>query len=76
MKYVYESPDGGHTVYRRQIGETQRTLHSVDEHAQTLAHRLEETELWKRILQESKHNPALRSVLDQAKTIYELSRCD
>lgn len=27
---VYESPDGGKTVYARKIGDTVRTLHQVD----------------------------------------------
>lgn len=28
---IYESPDGGKTVYSRKSGETARTLHSIDE---------------------------------------------
>lgn len=28
---IYESPDGGKTVYSRKSGETSRTLHSMDE---------------------------------------------
>jgi hypothetical protein len=28
---IYESPDGGKTVYSRKSGETARTFHSVDE---------------------------------------------
>ena len=27
---VYESPDGGKTVYSRKMGETVRTLHRID----------------------------------------------
>lgn len=27
---IYESPDGGKTIYSRKMGETQRTLHSID----------------------------------------------
>jgi hypothetical protein len=27
---IYESPDGGKTVYSRKSGETSRTLHSID----------------------------------------------
>jgi hypothetical protein len=27
---IYESPDGGKTVYSRKSGETVRTLHSID----------------------------------------------
>lgn len=28
---IYESPDGGKTVYSRKPGDTARTLHSIDE---------------------------------------------
>jgi hypothetical protein len=28
---IYESPDGGKTVYSRKSGETARTLHTVDD---------------------------------------------
>lgn len=28
---IYESPDGGKTVYSRKPGDTVRTLHSIDE---------------------------------------------
>ena len=28
---IYESPDGGRTIYSRKSGETSRTLHRVDE---------------------------------------------
>ena len=28
---IYESPDGGKTVYSRRPGDTSRTLHSIDE---------------------------------------------
>jgi len=28
---IYESPDGGRTVYSRKSGETARTLHCVDD---------------------------------------------
>lgn len=27
---IYESPDGGKTVYSRKMGEVQRALHSID----------------------------------------------
>jgi len=29
-KYIYESPDKGKTVYRREFGETERELYSVE----------------------------------------------
>ena len=29
--YIYESPDGGDTVYRRHFGDTQREVHSISD---------------------------------------------
>lgn len=74
MKYVYESPDGGHTVYRRESGQVQRTLHRIDSVAREKLEAAKEIQLWKDICTAAKHNPALQSALDQARIIYELSK--
>ena len=70
--YVYESPDGGHTVYRRKVGETERTLHKIDAVAQEKIDFLEESELWKGIRSASKKDPILKEMLDKIKTYYLL----
>jgi hypothetical protein len=76
MTYVYESPDGGNTVYRRECGKTDRELHSVSEEKRKWDQLLEEQMLWVKIAQSSRTNPALQAVLEQARVIYELSRHD
>ena len=74
MTYVYESPDGGDTVYRRQAGSLERELHSISSEKRTWDEMLEEEMLWVKIVQASRNNPALQNALEQARIIYELSQ--
>ena len=74
MTYVYESPDGGETVYRRKSGNLEKELYKESDYIQNLKESFKQIELWKEILKESRTNPALKDALDQAQLIYELSR--
>ena len=76
MTYIFESPDGGNTVYRRKFGQSQRELHSISEEKRKWDQQLEEEMLWVKIAQTSRTNPALQAALEQARVIYELSRND
>jgi hypothetical protein len=76
MTYIFESPDGGDTIYRREFGKTERELHSISEEKRKWDQRLEEEMLWVKIAQASRSNPALQAALEQARVIYELSRHD
>ena len=76
MTYIFESPDGGDTVYRREFGKTERELHSISEEKRKWDQQLEEEMLWVKIAQAGQTNPALQAALDQARIIYELSRRD
>jgi hypothetical protein len=76
MTYIFESPDGGDTVYRREFGKTERELHSISEEKRKWDQQLEEEMLWVKIAQAGRTNPALQAALDQARIIYELSRRD
>lgn len=70
--YIYESPDGGHTVYRRVIGQTQRELVSISEE---LLQQKEIDSLWTKwipILRASRTDPALRELIERAETYYHL----
>lgn len=69
---IYESPDGGKTIFTRQP----HTLNKVKVTEVTLES-LELNNLWwiwRDILTASKSNPALKDALDRAQIIYELSR--
>lgn len=73
---IFESPDGGKTV-------TVRAPHSLTkQHISFDPQDLENNELtsqwfdWRKILEASKTNLALKDALDHARIIYELSRND
>ena len=68
---IYESPDGGKTVYMRDIGTINRTLVADDN---TLSDAAMQDNLfkYKKILECAKTNVALRDIIDQMHTIYTL----
>ena len=70
--YVYESPDGGHTVYRRESGSTQRELHSISDYQLKVQQQLKRKELWQGILDCAEHNAELGNMLEQIEIYYSL----
>ena len=72
-RMVYESPDGGETVYVRPFGSTERKLHSMSERARDLLVEAEQTMLWQEIRAAAKTNPTLQKALDRAILIHKLS---
>jgi hypothetical protein len=73
---IYESPDGGETVYGRYPGETERFL--VGESLKAMERRIgiHENQLWQDIRQAAKNNPALHDAIERVKMIYYLSKKD
>ncbi len=71
-KYIYESPDGGHTVYRREMGKIERTLYSRDEETQNKLDLLKEDKLWSAIRTAAKKDPILQEMLEKIKTYHLL----
>jgi hypothetical protein len=71
---IYESPDGGETVYVREFGGTQRQLHIQSPRAVSILDQLAEDKLWGDIRRTAKTNPALKHALDEAVLIYTLSK--
>jgi hypothetical protein len=72
QEYVFESPDGGHTVYRRHVGKQDRELVSVSPEKQSTIEMIREDKLWGNIRRASKTDPALKEMLDQIRVYYEL----
>jgi hypothetical protein len=72
QEYVFESPDGGHTVYRRHPGKLDREMVSIDSFAQGRLDDLREDKLWGGIRRAAKTDPALKEMLDQVRVYYEL----
>jgi len=66
---VYESPDGGKTIYERDVGSSERTL--IKENT-SLISQIREDQLWGNIRREAKTNKTLADILDQAKMVYAL----
>jgi hypothetical protein len=72
--YVYESPDGGETVYRRPFGGpvSSRELHRVSERRRDLHQELKQTKLWGNIHRAAQKDPVLKSMLEQIEIYYHL----
>ena len=72
--YIYESPDGGHTVYRRLIGQSpsEREIHSISDEKQDRLLQYKEDKLWKEIRQAARTDPVLQDLLDRAVIYHQL----
>lgn len=69
---IYESPDGGKTVYSRKLGETVRTLHSVDPVHQK---QQELTERWVKLKEAVfLEDPAIDDFISKIEMLMELKK--
>jgi hypothetical protein len=73
---VYESPDGGKTVYARQFGESKRTVVFTDPETENMLRRMQREMLWTDILEKSETNQQLSQMLEQIEIYYRLIRED
>ena len=71
---IFESPDGGRTVYARQPGNKERTLHRQDPEVQRELAVLESQKRWVDIFQARQDNSELNRLCEQVEIMYELSR--
>jgi len=69
MTKIYESPDGGATIYAREHGSTERTI--VREDTSTLD-RLRESKMWGEIRRMAKTNAAMKEYTDRCIELYYL----
>ena len=67
---IFESPDGGKTIYSRKSGQdhTQRVCIQEDPEKKIRDRWLE----WRDILEASENNPGLAELVDKAETFYRL----
>ena len=72
MGQIFESPDGGHTVYVRQSNSTERALVSMDQYAIDRRNQLEWNEIWYK----KDSNPALQKAVERVIMIYRLGKED
>lgn len=68
--YIYESPDGGHTIYRRRFGDSERELLYEDEFVEIAKARME----WLEIFDKKNSNPTLQAAMDRVILIHRLTK--
>lgn len=66
--YIYESPDGGDTLYRRASGTNQREL--VREGP--LRQKMLRSQLWREIFEAAETDPVLKDMLDRVEIYHTL----
>jgi hypothetical protein len=71
---IFESPDGGETIYERVVGSVDRVLVSQSPKARSLHDNIMESKLWGNIHRAAKTNPALQEALDRVKITYYLTK--
>ena len=73
---IFESPDGGKTVYARKPGETDRTLVRTDPQYAAEQEFYQKWLLYRDILNASKDNVALQDLLDKTEMMYKLIKSE
>jgi len=73
---IFESPDGGKTVYSRKSGETDRTLVWEDPEAKKEKLFQQRWIEWRDILLASKDNPGLAELVEKAEMFYKLIKTE
>ena len=72
--YIYESPDGGDTVYAREIGKTERVMVGQNAKAKSRIEQIQEDKLWGNIRRMAKTDPGMGELLEQVKIYYYLKQ--
>ena len=72
--YIFESPDGGETIYIRKQGEVERKLYHVSDKALEKANELKETQLWHEIRMAAKNDETLQKAIEQVKLLYYIKK--
>jgi len=75
-KLIYESPDGGKTVYAREMGSTHRwpVPGDLDGETQQMLDRIADDRVWSDIRDAARTNVALADLLEQVKMTYQLTK--
>ena len=71
---IFESPDGGRTVYARQPGSQHRSLHYQDPKLQQELDELERKRKWAEIFESRHGNTALEDLCNKIEVLYELTK--
>ena len=66
--YIYESPDGGDTVYRRMVGSVDREMIREG----PLRKKMLRNQLWRDIFDSAESDPILQDMLDRVEIYHSL----
>ena len=66
--YIYESPDGGDTVYRRMVGSVDREMIREG----PLRKKMLRNQLWRDIFESAESDPILQDMLDRVEIYHSL----
>jgi hypothetical protein len=66
--YIYESPDGGDTVYRRMVGSLDREMIREG----PLRKKMLRNQLWRDIFESAESDPVLQDMLDRVEIYHRL----
>lgn len=70
--YIFESPDGGDTIYRREHGKPERELWYQSQKITNMRDQFKEDQLWQQIRQAALTDEGLARLLEQVKMYYFL----
>lgn len=73
---IYESPDGGETIYARIAGNYHRDLIYQSEKKKNLLEEIKQDKLWGNIRRVAKEDSGLAQILEQAEIYYKLKYQD
>ena len=73
MATIFESPDKGETVYAREEGSIDRTLHSESTKKKSLHNEIAESQLWGNIHRAAETNLTLQEAIERVKVTYYLT---
>ena len=73
MAKIFESPDGGQTVYEREIGSPDRSLTEETKYkVRDALDKMKEDKLWGEIRRMALTNPTMKAELDRVIMLYKL----
>lgn len=74
MARIFESPDGGNTVYSRESGSNARRLEYMSQKEEAFRKKVMEDTEWSEIRLAATSDSKLQEALDRVKVLYYLSR--
>lgn len=72
--YIYESPDAGGTVYRREMLTNKKELHYRSPEVQREIDRTQRRTKWRAILEAAENDTQLLELIEKAEMYYELKK--